>query len=134
MIYLWKLTLYPNKMSQVSSSKTLTLHLPMIHLQKDLLDIMEKHWLKRTIISFTPDQIKFYIFLSYFLLPLPLMLCLSLLLQLLISVQQTWQWDQSQSPGINSMPTFSHWPTRSSPPPVLHITQQSQENLSVLTL
>lgn len=42
MTYLWNLTLFPNKMSQVSSSKTLTLHLPLMHLQKDLLDIVEK--------------------------------------------------------------------------------------------
>lgn len=87
----------------MSSSKTLLtlrqLHLPLIHLQKDLLDIMEKLWPKRTIISFTPDQIQFFIFLFYFLFP-------SLLLQLLISVQQSWRWDQPQSPGINSMPTF----------------------------
>jgi hypothetical protein len=42
-------------------------------------------------------------------------------------VQQPCQWDQSQSPEINSKPTFSHWPTQSSWPPVLHITQRSRK-------
>lgn len=115
MIYLWNPDLYPNKMSQVSSSKTLLtlrqLHLPLIHLQKDLLDMMEKLWPKRTIISFTPDQIQFSILLFYFLCP-------SLLLQLLISVQQS----------VTGNQPYAHfqWSTRSSPPPVLRITQQSQ--------
>lgn len=66
---------------------------------------------------FHPDQIQFFIFLFYFLCP-------SLLLQLLISVQQS----------VTGNQPYAHfqWSTRSSPPPVLRITQQSQ-NTSVLT-
>lgn len=88
-------------MSQVSSSKTLTLqqfHLPLI--AKRSFRQNRETLAKKNYISVTPDQIQFFIFLFYFLCP-------SLLLQLLISVQQFWQWDQSQSPGINSRPTFT---------------------------
>lgn len=39
-----------------------------IHLQEHLLDVVKKHWLKETFISFTPSQTQFFIFVLCFLL------------------------------------------------------------------
>lgn len=46
----------PHKLSQYLSHQ---LHFFLIHLQKDLLDAMEKPWLQGTIIPFTHGQMQF---------------------------------------------------------------------------
>lgn len=79
-------------------------------------------WLNWNSVPFIPGQIQFLTSALYFLrLPAFAAPCSHLLL-LAHFGEAGWQWDQSLSLWINSIPSFSHWPT-----PSLLIPQSHQE-------
>lgn len=96
------------------------LRLFLLNLQTDLLDALEKRWLKGDFISFSPGQMQLFTLVLYFLLILPL----NGVSPPATSADLLWQWDKSR---INFMPTFSHWPTPSLPHLLLSLNLPSQK-------